>query len=247
MPHFHDDDLVLVSPRYLAGGGGIADALGPLIHLFHWPTHHVRDRGQVTVTSPDGAVAVAFDPTRQDGVWWTVTRRQPSWSAEFTHLTPVEVIAAITQSLPQLLGDHRLIDRIGALNDAPDILTTARLNGWHYQKDPAQFTSPDGHCAVRHTPGADTPWQVTHSLFDGFNTHWTATFTTATPQPLINQFVTHLATSTPVERRYRDIPYIAREIALITPARGGPVNAHVHHALAHITRHTSQPPTGRRT
>ncbi|MDO0936408.1 DUF317 domain-containing protein [Streptomyces sp. DG2A-72] len=95
-------------------------------------------------------------------------------------------------------------------------------------------TSPDGHCTVRHVPDAETAWQVRHSVHDGFDTHWTATFTQDTPQELIAQFFAHLSTSEPVERSLREIPCLARDMgdALITPVRGAAVNPQVHHAIA---------------
>ncbi|GAA3212146.1 hypothetical protein GCM10020256_11360 [Streptomyces thermocoprophilus] len=56
-------------------------------------------------------------------------------------------------------------------------------------------------------------------MYDGFDTHWDASFTQDTPERLVAQFFTHLATTTPVERTFRDVPYLVQNLddALITP------------------------------
>ncbi|MFC8567398.1 hypothetical protein ACFUIW_16730 [Streptomyces sp. NPDC057245] len=99
MRPFAPQDRVLVSPRYLAGAGidRLADAIGPLVHLFGWPSEHDRASGRISVHSPDGSLFVNFN-SRQ---------------------TPIEAIAAVTQALPQLLGDDRHIDRIPLTTTPP--------------------------------------------------------------------------------------------------------------------------------
>ena len=66
----------------------------------------------------------------------------------------------------------------------------------------------------------------------------TATFTPEVPERLVAQFFTHLATTTPVERVFRDVPYFVQKLddALITPVHRAAVNPHVHHAGAQIGR-----------
>lgn len=75
-------------------------------------------------------------------------------------------------------------------------------------------------------------------MYDGFDTHWDASFTQDTPERLVAQFFAHLATTTPVERAFRDVPYLVQDLddALITPVRGAAVNPHVHHAGAQLDR-----------
>ncbi|MGX1729195.1 DUF317 domain-containing protein [Streptomyces diastaticus] len=214
MRPFAPQDRVLVSPRYLAGAGidRLADAIGPLVHLFGWQSEHDRASGRISVHSPDGSLFVNFN-SRQ---------------------TPIEAIAAVTQALPQLLGDDRHIDRI-PLTTTP-LAQIAELNHWHREDD--TFTSPDGHCHLQHTPAEDTPWRFRHHVYDGFDTHWDASFTQDTPERLVAQFFTHLATTTPVERTFRDVPYLVQNLddALITPVHRAAVNPHVHHAGAQLGR-----------
>ncbi|WP_405729356.1 hypothetical protein OG885_10155 [Streptomyces sp. NBC_00028] len=52
MTAYAPNDRVLVSPRYMAGAGDrLADAIGPLIHLFGWPLQHDAATGHVKIDS----------------------------------------------------------------------------------------------------------------------------------------------------------------------------------------------------
>lgn len=238
MTEFLEDDLVLISPRHLAGAGldRLPDAIGPLVHLFGWLTGHDPARGHVALDSPDHSLTVDFEPTRADGTWWTIANHQPYWEARFTRQTPIETIAAVTQVLPQLLSDHRHNDRIPLTTST--LADIAQLNGWAASPHGDAFTSPDGQCALRHTADSEVAWRAAHGLYEGFDTHWNATFTQDTPEVLVAQFFAHLASTLPVERKYGDIPYLVRDLgdALITPVRGAAVNPHVHHAAAQAGR-----------
>jgi hypothetical protein len=67
---FASDDLVLVSPRYLAGcGSNVRDALGPLVRLFNWRHDRRPGNGHLTVTSPCESMYVDLTLTRFDGLW----------------------------------------------------------------------------------------------------------------------------------------------------------------------------------
>ncbi|MEU3028103.1 DUF317 domain-containing protein [Streptomyces incarnatus] len=232
---FEDDDLVLVSPRYLAGSGSkIADALGPLIHLFHWHHRHNPATGDIALDSPCGTLFVDFEPNRHDGMWWSIRHHEPSWRAQFSRQTPIEAIAAVTQALPQLLGDMRHADRIPL---APyTIAQSADLSDWssHGEEGTTVYASPDGHCVLTHAPGTELAWEITHSLYEGFDTEWNATFTFDTPEPVVAQFFAHLTSVVPVERTFGEVPFLARTSAsaLITPIRSAVVNRHTHHAVA---------------
>ncbi|MBT2509185.1 DUF317 domain-containing protein [Streptomyces sp. ISL-98] len=239
MTHFAPEDRVLVSPRHLAGAGldRLTDALGPLIHLFSWPSQRDAATGHIAIDSPDGSLFLTFSPSHPAGRWWTIAHHEPYWEVQFSRQTPIEAIAAVTQALPQLLGDRRHADRIPLTTST--LAQIADMN--HWQAGDGTFTTPDGHCLLQHTPGDETPWRFQHHVYDGFDTHWHATFTQDTPEQLVAQFFTHLATTTPVERAFRDIPYLVQHLddALITPVRRAAVNPHVHHAgaqLAHAVR-----------
>lgn len=241
MTGFAPHDRVLVSPRHLAGTGldHLSDVIGPLIHLFGWNPAYDTTGEHVALDSPDHSTALDFEPTRRDGRWWTITHHEPYWKAEFTRQTPIEAVAAVTQCLPQLLGDHRHADRI-PLTTAT-LADTAELNRWTASAGNGTFTSPDGHCTLTrdHNPDAEPAVTVTHSVNDGFDTHWTGVFTPDVPERLIAQFFVHLSTTAPVEREFREIPFLAHDLgdALITPVHGGGgLNPHVHHAAAQAGR-----------
>ncbi len=111
---FQPTDRVLISPRYLAGTGAdsLGNVIGPLTHLVDWHTTHDPATGLVTLDSPDHCLFITFEPMRFDGIWWTIAHHEPNWEVKFTRQTPVEAIAAVTQALPQLLGDHRHCEQI---------------------------------------------------------------------------------------------------------------------------------------
>ncbi|MFI0776165.1 DUF317 domain-containing protein [Streptomyces sp. NPDC021212] len=101
-----------------------------------------------------------------------------------------------------------------------------------------QHTSADRYCTLRHTPEAETSYAVHNSIHGGFDTEWHATFTIDAPEQVVAQFFAHLSTAEPVEREYREIPYLARDLGdtLITPVRGASVNSHAHHHAAQAGR-----------
>jgi len=235
---FSRTDRVMVSPRHLAGTGldRVGDALGPLIHQFGWSADHDAATGRVRVHSPDHSLKVAFDPTDFDGTWWTITHHEPYWAAEFTRQTPAEAVAAVTQCLPQMLGDQRHSERIHLTRLS--IADIATLNHWTASPDGSEFTSADRYCTLRHTLDAETSYAVHNSIHGGFDTEWHANFTIDAPEQVVAQFFAHLSTAEPVEREYREIPYLARDLgdALITPVRGASVNSHAHHHAAQAGR-----------
>lgn len=193
MPDLTDNDRVLISPRYMAGTGPIQAAIGPLIHLFGWSWQHETGTGRITAVSPDGTALVDFNPSERLDRWWTVTYRgEQDWRAVFTRQTPAETIAAFTQSLPQLLGDHR---HIVPLDSALDPFAVTGYSGWRQPcDDPTVRVSPDKHCTVRHTPDPERAWWVKTDVYGGFDTQWDASFSANVPTALVSRFVTHLAT-----------------------------------------------------
>ncbi|MFE0772162.1 DUF317 domain-containing protein [Streptomyces sp. NPDC058861] len=232
---FCPDERVLVSPRHLAGTGDcVADVLGPLIHLFNW--RHTRDEsaGCITVDSPDGSIVIDFTPTTFEGVWWTIARHEPFWRITATQQTPMEVLAGVTPLLPLLLTNIRHPDRIG-LSDYT-VAELARLYDWTTADNASgvSFTSPDGHCTVRHTPGTEQPWYAEHSVRDGVGTRWHVAFEGEVPDALARQFFLYLATDVPVERTLEDIPRLARGQAQMTPLGGKPPSGALGPQLSHV-------------
>ncbi|MEU9411691.1 DUF317 domain-containing protein [Streptomyces sp. NPDC048281] len=180
MTRFAPHARVLVSPRHLAGAGidRLADAIGPLIHLFGWPNEHDRATGRITVNTLDSTLFVTFNSRHTQGQWWSVAHHDPFWEARFTRQTPIEAIAAVTQALPQLAGDFRHADRIPLTTST--LAEIAELNHWRHEGS-GTFTSPDGHCRLQNAPAKETPWRFRHHVYDGFGTHWDASFTQDTP------------------------------------------------------------------
>ncbi|WP_405842495.1 DUF317 domain-containing protein [Streptomyces platensis] len=160
-----------------------------------------------------------------------MAHHEPYWEATFSRQAPLEAVAAVTQALPQLLGDARHADRIPITNMPLDQL--AELNDWSAEDD--ILTSPDLYCRLQHTPGEEITWQVEHAYFEGAPL---AMFTQDTPECLVSNFFAHLTAPMAVERVFSDIPLSTRHgnSALITPVRGSGVNPQIHHALAQLDR-----------
>ncbi|WP_433892551.1 DUF317 domain-containing protein [Streptomyces sp. CA-111067] len=227
----NDEDQVLISPRYMAGTGPVQDAIGPLIHLFDWPWIHDSTTGRITATSPDQTTTVDFDPSERFGRWWAVTHRgEQDRRAEFTRHTPAETVAAVTLSLPQLLGDRRHIE---PLNVGVDPFAVTSNSGWR-QDSNGHATSSDGHCTLWHTPGSAWAWWVEADVYGKAGTQWDAAFSTHAPTALVTRFVTRLTTPEPVQRRYGSIPGPAVPFALITPVCIPLGNAQLAHALGQL-------------
>ncbi|MEW1615637.1 MULTISPECIES: DUF317 domain-containing protein [unclassified Streptomyces] len=249
MTRFAPDELVLVSPRHLAGTGidKIRDALAPLIRLFGWTSE--KQLPQVSLASPGGELFLDFTPDRQDDRWWSIAHHEPFWRVEFTRQVPVEAIAAVTQALPQILGDNRHASRIPFADEYPALI--AKRCGWAVRGTTCgvTWTSPDGHCTVEHTTDPDHPWRFTHSVHDGFDTHWTGTFTVDTPDRVVAQFLTHLADERPVQRHFGDVPPLALGAAVITPTRSSGLGAETLHTaeqLGQLLAPTSRAPGAHR-
>ncbi|MFK0121157.1 DUF317 domain-containing protein [Streptomyces sp. NPDC090994] len=210
-----------------------------MVNLFDW--HHTRDpdTGHITLASPCQSLRVDFDPTDTQGVWWRVIHHEPYWQARFSWQTPIEAIAAVTQSLPRILGDRRHADRISLT--ATGRPQTADFSGWTRTRGERSttYTSADGHCSLTDQPDDQLRWQIRSSLFDGFDTQWTAAFTRAVPSRLVVQFFAHLVADTPVERTYGDLPHLVQRSTnvVITPIRRAAINPHVHHALTRLADH----------
>ncbi|MFD7017482.1 DUF317 domain-containing protein [Streptomyces sp. NPDC059928] len=226
------EDRVMVSPRYMAGAGDrIADVIGPLIHLFGWNHEHDAATGHVSIDSPDGSLFVDFTPLHPLGQWITVAHHDPFWEAVFSRQTPLEAVAAVTQALPQLLGDTRHADRIPVTN--MPLNQIAELNGWSAAD--GSLTSPDLYCRLERTPGEEIAWRAEHVYFENAPL---ATFTQDTPEGLVGNFFSHLAAPVGVERAFADVPLstLHEHSALITPVRGAAISPHIDHALAQLGR-----------
>nr|WSX75930.1 DUF317 domain-containing protein [Streptomyces sp. NBC_00899] len=136
-------------------------------------------------------------------------------------------MAAVTQALPQLLGDTRYSDRI-PITDMP-LDQLAELHGWA-AGDQGVLTSPDHYCRLEHTPGQETGWQVEHLYFENAPL---AVFTQDAPEILVRQFFAYLTVPAPVERSFGDLPLSTRHerSARVTPVRTAGLDTELVQAL----------------
>lgn len=147
----------------------------------------------------------------------------------FSRQAPLEAVAAVTQTLPQLLGDHLHSARI-PITDMP-LDQLAALNGWSV--DNGARTLPDLCCRLKHAPGKEIAWQVEHLYYENAPL---ATFTRDAPESLVRNFFAHLASPMAVERAVANVPLSTRyeDSTRITPVRGTAMNLHIEHALAQL-------------
>ncbi|WP_433549103.1 DUF317 domain-containing protein [Streptomyces sp. CA-294286] len=141
---------------------------------------------------------------RPQHMQWEVERQIPHWFVQFSRGTPVELIGHLVFSLPQLVDDRRFAETIGVLPTA-GLAEVAAHTQWATSrtKDGIAFTSPDGHCSLRHSPraiGIHTKWAFQHS-HTGRTPDWEARFTAGTPTPLVVRFFTSLTSIAPAGRR----------------------------------------------
>ncbi|MER6500142.1 DUF317 domain-containing protein [Streptomyces sp. NPDC001455] len=187
-------EVNFVSPRHLAGGGDPAWVTVPLHRACGWSHGNDPLQPRVLLSSPDQTILLRLEP-HPDGQWWALNHvrepGRPDWSAAFGARTPVELIAAFTDTLtapsPQA---SKPTDPYEPLEKAGWSPTGA--NG---------LVAPDGTAYVRRIGSAQNPgtWFVTARI----NPHrrvWQAHFSGHTPPHLISAFTAALADPRPVLR-----------------------------------------------
>ncbi|MFJ4876574.1 DUF317 domain-containing protein [Streptomyces sp. NPDC088745] len=222
---------MLLAPRYLAGGGlsqaRITATMDPLVRDFGWPVKRGHDTGRIAVTSPDRTFSITFDPTRDDGRWWTVQHHAgaddaDSWQADITRHTPIEAVAAALQLLPLLNGDARRLERLGLLHEDPPH-RLAQTRGWTADGLQRQrYASPEGRCTVHREPDDHLAWRIETSAPGETQAAWRADFTHATPAGLVTRFFANLSGPIPVERRCSEIPPALRDLPDVRIIRAAP-------------------------
>ncbi|MYQ48735.1 DUF317 domain-containing protein [Streptomyces sp. SID4985] len=233
----HDPDApyryqeVLVSPMYLAGMDGTADA--SFAPVAHWP-HHRLDEGpcQLVVTSPDHRIRIGwfgddFEP-------WKITAAEeaiaaPRWTATFNHVTPPEIVAGLTAALARDYAESDAYDGNGRFlarpslywRDAVQPLTDA---GW--TRDGAaelgtvEIIAPDGQAGVlidNRRRGADAETVELWAGPPGWGTRAEAVFTRGTPSHLIAATAAVMADSAPVIRERHQIHREMEHLVTLTP------------------------------
>lgn len=207
----------LITPRYLAGGGDPGWITVPLHRAAGWSYGHDPLTPRVLLTSPDQLIQLRLDPDPDDPGWWTIrhagTADHPGWTATFEARTPVEIIAAFTDSLT---------DPSGPPTAAPDPCAPLRDAGWHTPPHLGSLASPDNIAHVWRigAPGRDL-WSIEAAVIQD-PTIWRAVFTGTTPLHLIAAVTQSLADRTPIPRDPSRIPGLARDRMTV----------HTHHVAA---------------
>ncbi|MGW3862544.1 DUF317 domain-containing protein [Streptomyces sp. NPDC005047] len=247
-----------ITPRHLAGGGDPDWITVPLHRASGWSHGNDPLMPRVLLSSPDQKALLRLEPD-PDGQWWTLQHTaeagRPAWYASFGARTPVELIAAVTDTLT---------DPAPPEGESPDPFEPLRQTAWSAPAIGADgLVSPDGTVYVQWqgTPEEPDTWFVTATL--GPNRPvWQARFDAHTPSHLVAAFTTALADRKPVyrtagarslptlnphlvTRRYLDIPavYVAAALegrvrslaarhsatpAALPPSRQAPAPQHGH-------------------
>nr|WP_119612430.1 DUF317 domain-containing protein [Streptomyces acidiscabies] len=190
----------LVEPRHLAGGGDLRHVT-EFLRACGWKDRAPRRRtGLIILESPDRTIRIGYDPHTEPG-GWTVSARptgQEAWQATFSHQTPVEVIAGLTDTLTLPRSAH-----------APNVWAPLEEAGWERGRSRHHtMVSPDrGAFVTFHTasPGGPSHWRA-----GARNEHgraWDALFTTATPLYLVQAVTPALADPRPVMRPRGHLPH----------------------------------------
>ncbi|WP_172381139.1 DUF317 domain-containing protein [Streptomyces sp. MNP-20] len=219
----HDIDVVLVAPRYLAGPGDPAWVTVPLHRACNWSTAEDTLVPQVILTSPDQLAQLRLAPNPDPAEpWWTLRHAhhsdQRAWSMTFSAATPVEIIAAVTDTLTAP----------AAPPTAPgDVYEPLRAAGWHPPRhhdghtSPAGMSSPDGLARVDrlvHDGGRTASWVAEASVSDRPSI-WRAYADGDSPPHLVAALFGALADATPLVREPHRVPRLAVTRGRTSPGR----------------------------
>ncbi|WP_432112697.1 DUF317 domain-containing protein [Streptomyces sp. S1] len=191
-------EVDFVTPRHLAGGGDPSWITVPLHRACGWSHGNDPLMPRVLLSSPDqkALLRLAPDPEGQ-WHWWTLHHApapgQPAWYASFGGPTPVELIAAVTDTLT---------DPDPAANAPTDPYEPLRQIAWTPSVGAPGFVSPDGTAYVQRLDNAEGKpgaWYITATLGQG-RPVWQARFGEHTPVHLVAAFTTALTDPHPVLR-----------------------------------------------
>ncbi|MFJ7164051.1 DUF317 domain-containing protein [Streptomyces globosus] len=192
----------LISPRYLAGPGDPAWVTAALHAGAGWSHGHDPLTPRVILTSPDQKSMLRVEPHPNEP-WWHLSHRDgrtgSGWNASFDGGTPVELIAAVTDTLTDPGYNAQ------AVTSPYQPLWTA---GWDSVGN-GEFHSPDGLLrGERLTVSGSRHWRFAASL-DRENV-WKARFSAATPRVLVAAFMQALADPEPVRRSHEQTIGLSR-------------------------------------
>ncbi|MET8721441.1 DUF317 domain-containing protein [Streptomyces misionensis] len=188
-------EVDFITPRHLAGGGDPAWITVPLHRACGWSHGNDPLMPRVILSSPDQKALLRLEPD-PDGQWWTLHHAQepdrPAWYASFGARTPVELIAAVTDTLT---------DPAPAASTPSDPYEPLRQAGWWPAHADDGFVSPDATAFVQRTGSPEDPgaWFVT-AILGPDRPVWQARFSEHAPPHLITAFTRALANPKPVLR-----------------------------------------------
>lgn len=190
-------EVDFITPRHLAGGGDPAWITVPLHRACGWSHGNDPLMPRVLLSSPDQKALLRLEP-EPDGQWWTLHHAaqpdRPAWYASFGARTPVELIAAATDTLTDPNPPA------GAPSDPYESLHQI---GWSPPTIGGDgLVSPDGTAYVERLGTAQEPgaWFVTASLGPNRRPVWQARFGAHTPARLVAAFTAALVDPKPVAR-----------------------------------------------
>ncbi|MEU3977931.1 DUF317 domain-containing protein [Streptomyces bacillaris] len=206
-------EQILISPGYLAGGGDPAWVTVPLRRASGWSTAGDPLVPRVILTSPDqlAQLRIAPDPDSAQP-WWTLRHARHgdhrAWEITFDAQTPVEIIAAVTDTLTAPASPP------AASVDPYDPLRAA---GWHAPRhhdgltSPKGMSSPNGWARVDRIvdeSGHGAGWVVETSVHN-LPAIWRAHVDGNTPSHVVSALFGALADTTPLVRHPHSVPPLA--------------------------------------
>ncbi|MFG2800451.1 DUF317 domain-containing protein [Streptomyces pseudovenezuelae] len=188
-------EVEFIAPRHLAGGGDPAWITIPLHRACGWSHGDDPLMPRVLLSSPDKKALLRLEP-EPDGQWWTLHHTaepdRPAWYASFGALTPVELIAAVTDALT---------DPAATAITPSDPYEPLQEAGWSPASADNGLVSPDGTAYVQRLGSVEEPgaWFFTAALGRD-RPVWQARFGAHAPARLVAAFTAALADPKPVLR-----------------------------------------------
>ncbi len=197
-------DQALILPRYLAGPGDAGWVTIPLHEAAGWSHGHEPLLPRVLLSSPDQKTLLRLEPAPGDQ-WWRIIHNggsaATSWYASFGARTPVELIAAVTDTLTDPAYNERAV---------ADPTQPLRQAGWETAPS-GEFRSPDGIVTgERITFSGMTSWFITAAL-DQDHTVWQARFDGRAPASVVTAFTQALAVAKPLPRTHEQTLGLSRQ------------------------------------
>ncbi|MFF2771257.1 MULTISPECIES: DUF317 domain-containing protein [Streptomyces] len=206
-------EQTFISPGYLAGSGDPAWVTVPLRRASGWSTAGDPLVPRVILTSPDqlAQLRIAPDPDPAEP-WWSLRHAhhgdQRAWEITFDAQTPVEIIAAVTDTFTAPAPPPTAsVDPYGPL----------RAAGWHAPRHHDGLTSPKGMSSpnglarvdrIVDESGRSAGWVVETSVHH-LPAIWRAYVDGNTPSHVTSALFGALADTAPLVRHPHRVPSLA--------------------------------------